>query len=274
MTILASPSQAIGIFDSGIGGLTIAKAIKKELPKEHIVYFGDTIHLPYGDKTGESIKYFAEKIVDFLLQNNCKIIVIACNSASAVATKLLEQTYKNKIAIINVIDPTIDYVLKLDAVKKVGLIGTKRTVGSGVYARKFKKRCPEVSLYSKATPLLAPMIEEGFFDNNISKTVIHSYLANHHLQNIDTLILGCTHYPLINKEIQAYYNGKVRVVDSSVVTALKVKASLQKSNLLLKEKSKEGDHFYVSEYTPSFARASKLFFSKQIKLEEVKLFNQ
>lgn len=271
---MAHPSQAIGIFDSGIGGLTIAKAIKKELPKEHIVYFGDTIHLPYGDKTGESIKHYSEKIAEFLLKNDCKIIVIACNSASAVATKILEQTYKNRVSIINVIDPTIDYVLKLGDVKKVGLIGTKRTVGSGVYARKMKKLNPKVSLYSKATPLLAPMIEEGFYHNNISKTVIHSYLANHHLQDIDTLILGCTHYPLINEEIQSYYNGKVRVVDSSVVTALKVKESLQKNNLLIKEKSIVADHFYVSEYTPSFARASKLFFSKQIKLEEFKLFNQ
>jgi len=268
---LLTPNQPIGIFDSGIGGLTIAKAIKKELPNEQIIYFGDTLHLPYGDKSANSIQNYALKIASFLEQQNCKIIVIACNSASAVAEKLLSDKYKHHLSIVNVIDPTIALVAKSTQNKKVGLIGTKRTVSTGIYKRKLKKANPNISLFSKATPLLAPMIEEGFFNNKISKTVINSYLANHHLQEIDTLILGCTHYPLINKEIKTYYNGKVNVVDSSAVTAKEVGRKLKELNLLNHTKP-QSDIFFVSEYTTGFEKAAKIFFNKSIKLMAYKLF--
>ncbi len=270
---MQKPDQPIGIFDSGIGGLTIAKAIKNELPEEQLVYFGDTIHLPYGDKSTLSIQNYADKISAFLVEKNCKVIVIACNSASAVATKLLEKKFKGKIAIINVIDPTIQLVCANHQLKKVGLIGTKKTVSSGVYAKKLKKLDTSISLYSKATPLLAPMIEEGFFNNSISKTVINSYLSNHHLQEIDTLILACTHYPLINPEIQEYYKGKVQVIDSSVVTAKSVSKYLTNNNLL-NLKRKKADQFFVSEYTPAFEKAAKIFFHQSIKLQEKRLFDQ
>lgn len=265
-------NKPIGVFDSGIGGLTIAKAMQKEMPQERICYFGDTKHLPYGDKSKESIKEYSAKIAEYLfLKKKCKAIVIACNSASTSAASFLEKEYLNSIPIINVIDPTVEHVMRLHY-KKVGLIGTKRTVSSQAYQKRFKKKNIHVDFVSRATPLLAPMIEEGFFNNKISQTIIDSYLNYDRFEGIEALILGCTHYPLILNEIKNYYDGKVDVVDSSVVTAKKVKEILMDHQILSFEK-KEQDEFLISEYTKSFELSARQFFKKKIKLVEIKLFN-
>src|SRR5688572_28942509 len=183
-------SSPIGIFDSGIGGLTVAHAIKKALPSEDMIYFGDTAHLPYGDKSEAAIQAYSIKIADILLKKGCKVIVIACNSASSAAYELLKEYVRRDTHIINVIDPMVAYVVDHYPSKNIGLIGTKRTVQSGIYHKKLSELGKNITLHSLATPLLAPMIEEGFFNNQISHEIIAQYLADPTLQNIDALILA------------------------------------------------------------------------------------
>lgn len=261
-------TQPIGVFDSGIGGLTVAHAIKQALPHESMIYFGDTAHLPYGDKSEAAIQAYSIKIADILVNKGCKVIVIACNSASSAAYELLKEYVRKEIHIINVIDPMVELVLKNFAGKKVGLIGTKRTVQSGVYARKIGEANQGVQLFSLATPLLVPMIEEGFFNNKISHEIIHSYLSDATLQQVDALILACTHYPLIKKEISAYYHNKLAVLDSSEVVAVALKGYLEKEGLLNDKEAVPFHHFMVSDYTESFEASARMFFHETIQLEK------
>ena len=259
----------IGIFDSGIGGLTVANEIKKIMPNEDIIYFGDTEHLPYGEKSKKAIESFSKKIISFLIQRNCKIIVIACNSASSVISDFF--TNKN-VPFFNVIDPVISEVVKNCSKFNIGVIGTKATISSGVYEKKIKALCYGARINSLATPLLAPMIEEGFINETISNTIITNYLSNKKLKNIDHLILACTHYPLIQQEIKDYYMGSVNVIDSANIVAKYIAKKLNKENLLNNNKSNK-HHFYVSNYTESFEKSAKFFFKEAIKLEEVNLFS-
>lgn len=260
----------IGIFDSGIGGLTVANAIKEVLPNENIIYFGDTEHLPYGEKSKEAIQSFSKKIISFLVKKKCKTIVIACNSASSVADNSLQNISKD-IAIFNVIDPVVSEIVKVCAEHNIGVIGTKATIGSGVYKKKITELCSSANVNSLATPLLAPMIEEGFINEEISHTVIVNYLSNPILHNIDHLILACTHYPLIYNDINKYYKGKINVIDSAHIVAKHIENALKENNLL-KNLSETEHHFYVSNYTESFEKSAKFFFKEDIKLEEVNLF--
>jgi len=188
--------RPIGIFDSGIGGLTVANAIQRLLPNESLVYYGDTAHLPYGDKSKELIAHYAVTITKFLLnEKKCKAIVIACNTASAAAYEALRDAYKGSVPVINVIDPMIEEVIADENIHKVGIIATKTTVTSGVYQEKFSRRKPNLQHSALATPLLASMIEEGFYNNTISEAVLNEYLSNPALAQIDGLVLACTHYP-------------------------------------------------------------------------------
>lgn len=258
--------QPIGIFDSGIGGLTVASAINRHLPQEQLIYFGDTAHLPYGEKSPEAIKYYCIKIGQFLLQKNCKMVVIACNTASAYGFSTLQEFIGDKVPVINVIDPVVDHLVTDERYKKVGLIATKGTVKSDMYAQKIHAKKPEIEVSSMATPLLVPMIEEGFFNNNISKTIIHSYLSKPKLKKIDSLILGCTHFPLIKPEIESYYQNKVYIVDSAEIVALHVKKVLEEQELI-SPKLVDKHHFYVSDYTSSFEKTAQSFFKGKIQLE-------
>lgn len=264
-------NQPIGIFDSGIGGLTVAKAISKILPNEQIIYFGDTAHLPYGDKSPELIHSFVKKISQFLLEDkHCKSVVIACNTASATSYEFLRDRHKGTYPIINVIDPIIEAIVEDKSLKKVGLIATKTTVESGVYQEKMKRRNPNIEIKVLPTPLLAPMIEEGFSRDKISKTVIENYLSQPELKDIDALILGCTHYVLIKDEINEFYNGKVQLFDSTDLLALKLKNILKKENLI-SFKKENNNLFYVSDFTPSFAQSAQRFYGEDIDLKFVSI---
>jgi glutamate racemase len=265
--------KPIGIFDSGIGGLTVASAIRKLLPRENIVYFGDTAHLPYGDKSEAAIQAYSIKIADVLLRKGCKVIVIACNSASSASYELLKEYVRKDAHIINVIDPMVQWVATNLGGKRVGLIGTKRTVQSDVYTRKILELNPKIELRSLATPLLAPMIEEGFFNNRISHDIIAQYLGDPVLQDIDALILACTHYPLIRKEIAAFYGDRVNILDSSVVVAEALYKVLAEGNLLSERDSTE-NHFFVSDYTEAFEQSTRTFFGEQVTLERHPLWSQ
>ena len=261
----------IGIFDSGIGGLTVAYAIHKILPHESLVYFGDTAHLPYGEKSPDSIKYYGVRIAEFLLQMNCKTIVIACNTASSLAFEAVKKHVGTRATVVSVIEPVVHRVAAQLEKQKIGVIGTKATIKSDVYAKKIKNLNPEIQVCSLATPLLAPMIEEGFFNNKISRTIINSYLAKPKLKNINTLILACTHYPLIKAEIEEYYKGKVKIIDSAQIVAESV-FNLLASQELLNIIEKPNNRFYVSDYTPSFAESTKIFFKGKLQLEHYPLW--
>lgn len=261
--------QAIGIFDSGIGGLTVAKAIADLLPNEQLIYFGDTAHFPYGDKSEEAIKSYAKGITDFLLAQNCKAIVIACNTASSFAAEYLRSFLPKNFPLIDVINPVAAFINKANS-NQVGVIATKGTIGSDIYAKSINALNPNIKVSSLATPLLAPMIEEAFFNNSISQTVINEYLSQSVLHDIQSLILGCTHYPLIEEEVKSYYASSskgVVVVNSAKVVAEEVKLILNDLNLLSLLKS-SAHHFYVSDYTDSFEKSTKIFFGNQLKLEK------
>ena len=262
---------SIGIFDSGIGGLTVARAIKNLLPAESLIYFGDTAHLPYGDKSEAAIQAYSIKITDVLLEKGCKAIVVACNSASSSAYNLLKEYAGKRIEIINVIDPMVDLIERCFEEKTVGLIGTKRTVGSGIYAQKFQAIRKEIVLKSMATPLLVPMIEEGFFNQKISHDIIDRYLSDKELSGIDALILGCTHYPLIKEEINSLLEEKVQILDSSEITASHLRSVLAAKGLLSDVKERD-DEFMVSDFTASFESSTKMFFGETVKLTPYKLW--
>ena len=259
--------KPIGIFDSGIGGLTVASAIRKELPGESFIYFGDTAHLPYGDKSPENIRAYADRITHFLLDHDCKAIVIACNTASAHAYKTVKKICGARIPVINVIDPVAEYTSKNYSDCKVGVIGTKGTIQSRVYVKRIEKLNKSLKVISNATPLLAPMIEEGYYNNKISQTIINSYLSKPNFDKIKAIILGCTHYPLIKKEVDQYFKKKVEIIDSASVVAQRVAAVLAEKNLQRKDGKKVKLNFFVSDYTESFEQSTRIFFQEKIKLE-------
>ena len=268
---MTKASDPIGIFDSGIGGLTVAKAVNKLLPNEKIIYFGDTAHLPYGDKSTAAIQAYSIKICDIFLKRNCKVILIACNSASAAATDLVKEYVGKRAKVFNVIEPAVNYIRETYRETAVGLIGTKQTVGSEVYKTKIEGLGNQLQLKSLATPLLVPMIEEGFLEGTISQDIINEYLKKPILKDISALILGCTHYPLIKDQVTRFYNKKVEVIDSSEVVARSLKAYLE-YNLLVKTSENPSNEFMVSDYTESFEELTKLFFGKQVELEKYKLW--
>ncbi|MBO3269078.1 glutamate racemase [Hymenobacter defluvii] len=260
-------SRPIGIFDSGIGGLTVARAVNRALPHERLVYFGDTAHLPYGDKSTAAIQAYSVKICDVLLRQQCKAILIACNSASAAAYELVREYVGSKALVLNVIDPIVAYVGQHYAGRTIGLIGTKQTVGSNVYRKKIDDLAVGIQLHALATPLLAPMVEEGFFDNAISESVIQNYLSDSSLEAIEALVLACTHYPLIREQITHFYQDRIDVLDPSDVVALALKKLLTTHQLLSPVTFRPQHHFYVSDFTRSFEESTRIFFGQEVDLE-------
>lgn len=261
-----SPQQPIGIFDSGVGGLTVAKEIKKLLPHEDLIYFGDTKHLPYGDKSREAIIDYCTRITSFLLEKNCKAIVIACNSATANALKEVLELVADRIPVIDVINPVAEKV-SYEIHNNVGVIATKATVNSGLYKKSIRKHNKFIKVDELATPLLVPAIEEGFKNHPITHSIIYNYLSNKKLKNIETLILGCTHYPLVLDEIKQFYGNRVRVIDSPTIVATQLKIILEKHQLLHEDNPKPSYHFFLSDITKNFEKISKKFFGKTIDLE-------
>lgn len=258
--------EAIGIFDSGIGGLTIARGIAEALPNESIIYFGDTAHLPYGEKSATAIQSYSSAIVEFLIQKGCKLIVIACNSASAAASKLLVERFSDVIPIINVIDPLVEKVQAEDY-SKIGIIATKATVHSGVYVQRLLAAKPNLAVVSLATGLLAQMIEENYIQNTVRKALIHNYLSYPDFDDIEALLLACTHYPLIRSEIEEYWKGSIQVLDAIDTVAETVSRSLKQLNLEAPQEQVAKHQFFVSDYTPTFEQTAQLFYGTEILLK-------
>lgn len=265
MTKASHKKQPIGVFDSGIGGLTVANAINTHLPNEEIIYFGDTAHLPYGDKSADAIRYYCLKIVKFLLERNCKMIVIACNSASSAAYDVLVDFFPGAAIFVNVVDPLVESVVTKEY-KKVGIIATKATIRSDVYQRKLREQQPHLQVVALPTPLLAPMIEEGYFHNKVSQVLIETYLSNKKFAGIEALLLACTHYPLIRTDIENYLGKGIEVLDSTLVTVKAIETKLGKQDLLNNKKDNE-HQFFVSDYTQSFEETTRLFYNEHLQLD-------
>ncbi|MDT8432075.1 MAG: glutamate racemase [Bacteroidales bacterium] len=265
--------QPIGLFDSGVGGLTVAHAISAILPNEQLLYYGDTAHLPYGDKSKETIVGYSVGIADFLLENGCKVILIACNSASANAFREVKAHVGDRAVVLNVVDPVVAYVAGMSEARQVGVIGTKATIESKSYQDAILAHDPSRTISSLATPLFVPMIEEGFVFDDISNAIIRSYLSRRELDDIDTLILGCTHYPIIRNQISRYYNFRVNVIDSARIVAEYLQEYLRSHDLLAPARSGE-NKFFVSDHTPSFGTIANMFFNEKIHLEKKSIWNQ
>jgi glutamate racemase len=274
--MLQSSTHPIGIFDSGMGGLTVAKTITEHMPNEHIVYFGDTAHTPWGDKSTAAIQTYALKICDVLLQHHCKSIVIACHTASTAAYEIVAEYVGNRATVINVVDPVIQHVQQHHTNKKMGLIGTKQTVRSNAYKKRIDTLNQNIDLVSLATPLLAPLIEEGFGQHDVTKTIVQEYLSHPSLKNIEALILGCTHYPLLKSTIQNFYDHNIDIIDASEMTAQILKEQLALQNLLNLEPTSTNTQiqriFYVSDYNEFFEAIAKLFFPGKIELKHCPLW--
>ena len=263
---MALKNQPIGIFDSGVGGLTVANAIKQALPGESLIYFGDTAHLPYGDKSAEAIIGYSSKIADFLVGQNAKVVLIACNSASASAYEHLKEIHGDRVIVMDVIDPVVDFI-GLKSYSKIGVIGTKRTIESATYAKKLNRINPDLDVVSLPTPLLVPMIEEGFIFDDISNAILRAYLTTPKLNGIEALILGCTHYPIIRNQINKIFNFEVDILDTAGIVSSILKKRLEERDLL-NDTGKAKYSFYVSDYTPFFEEIARMFFDGGILLEK------
>ncbi|MFV0305170.1 MAG: glutamate racemase [Moheibacter sp.] len=261
-------NRPIGVFDSGVGGLTVAREIKRLLPNESIIYFGDTKHLPYGDKSQETITKFTTKITKFLVQQNCKAIVVACNSATSNSIEEICKAAQDTL-VIDVISPVAKKVA-FELHQKIGVIATKATVNSHAYKKYIRKYNRHIKVVELATPLLVPIIEEGFTNTLVSKFAIEDYLSYKKFNDIDTIILGCTHYPLIEKEVQTIFHNRVQVVDSPLIVVNELINEMKKENLMGNSEKVEY-HFYLSDYTENFVRLAKKFFGKSIVLEQKQL---
>lgn len=268
---MTSSNNPIGLFDSGVGGLTVAHAISTLLPNEQLCYFGDTAHLPYGDKSRETIIHYSTGIADFLLEKGCKVILIACNSASANAYQEVKAHVGDRARVLNVVDPVVEHVTQMQETRHVGVIGTKATIVSRSYHDAILQKAPKMQVSSLATPLFVPMIEEGFVFDDISNAIIRAYLSRQELADIDTMILGCTHYPIIRNQISRYYNFDVTVVDSARIVAEYLKKYLEENGLLATSRAGENQYF-VSDHTPSFETIANMFFNEKINLERIALW--
>lgn len=240
----------IGVFDSGVGGLTVVREIMRHLPDENLVYFGDTARVPYGSKSQDSIIRFSRQIIHFLRTKHVKAIVIACNTASALALDIVQQ--EMDIPVIGVIVPGARAAVKETKNKKVGVLGTEATIKSNMYTKQMQQEDPEVEVIGKACPLFVPLIEEGFAKHKITKEVIDIYLHEMRESGIDTLILGCTHYPLLRSAISEYMGEKIHLVNPAYETAMELRAVLQENGLKNSGDGELSYEFYSSDAPVKF----------------------
>ena len=264
-------NRAIGVFDSGLGGLTAVKEIKKLLPNEDVVYFGDTGRVPYGTRSKDTIIKYTREDINFLKSHNIKTIIVACGTVSSVALEEVRNDYKTEI--IGVVEPTVNASITFEQNQKIGIIGTNSTINSGSYERMIKKISDENNLsiktFKKACPLFVPLVEDGRFskDDKVTKLIISEYLEEFKKNQIDTLILGCTHYPLLSEAISEYLGDKVRLVDPSKETIKLLSKNLEKCQ------QKQGKAvYYVTDDPESFAFNAQIFLGEQIT-DKTKLVN-
>ncbi|MBI4844920.1 MAG: glutamate racemase [Candidatus Omnitrophica bacterium] len=252
-------TRPIGIFDSGVGGLTVVKEVMQALPGEDIVYFGDTARVPYGPKSQDTIIRFSIENILFLLRQNVKLIIIACNTSSSVALSIVERNFK--VPIIGVINPGAAEAVRLTKKKRVGVIGTRTTIKSRAYEKQIQLLAPQVRVFSEACPLFVPLAEEGWLEKDVTRQIADEYLKPLKTKHIDTIVLGCTHYPLLKPVIRKVMGDEVKLVDSARQVAKKAKIILEQNGLLAAKgaKSKSRICFYVSDEPENFAKQGQKF---------------
>jgi glutamate racemase len=268
---MGRPTQnsAIGIFDSGIGGLTVLRAITRLLPDENIIYFGDTARLPYGSKSDNTIVGFAVENVIFLNSFGIKAIVVACNTATAVALDFLRGFIK--IPIIGVIEPGVEAAVRAAHSKRIGVIGTKTTINKHAYARAIKEIDATIEVYEVAAPLLVHLVEENWIDREITKTILREYINPLLDVGIDTLILGCTHYPFLAKSIQEIVPN-MTLIDSARETAIAVRRMLRGEHLLAEKKGPANIQIYLSDVQPDSNNWIATIMGKEISISKAEGF--
>ena len=257
-------NRPIGVFDSGVGGMTVLKELRKKIPQESFVYLGDTKRFPYGNKSKETIMELTKNGMKFLKKQNVKMIVIACGTATSQALEEVENLYS--IPIIGVIEPTVDYIYKTNK-KKIGVIATAGTIRSKGWEGELLKRIRELDLQSIACPLLAPMVEEGWYANKIAKLAVKEYIKP--FKNREVLILGCTHYPLLKEMIQKQIGKKVEVINLGTYVAQEVEKILKKQNMLSQDNSPRLQ-VYLTETEHKFNEVASILLGENIEAKLVK----
>lgn len=263
----AGNARPIGVFDSGIGGLTVVKAIRDLLPEEQIIYLGDTARVPYGSRSPATVERYSLEIAHMLMERNAKLVVVACNTVSSVALSKLEQTLP--VQVIGVIRPGAEAAVQQSRAEHIGVIGTRATIRSGAYERTLKTLHPSVQVTSRACPLLVPLIEEGLLNDPVTDQMISRYLEPMLKEGIDTLVLGCTHYPLLTDAFRRQLAGKVRLVDSAQNCALAVKRVLEQESLGAPPGSSGGLQVGLTDRPDNFLRVAKE--ALQLEIGEVEL---
>ena len=265
----SSPNDPIGVFDSGLGGLTVVKQIIQFLPNEKIVYFGDTARVPYGTKSAETIVRYSREIAAVLLKHKVKMIVVACNTASALALKHLVK--EMPVPVVGVIAPGARKAVASTKKGKVGIIATSSTVKSGAYADRIHEVNPRIKVIAQACPLFVPLVEEGWFDHKVTYDVAEAYLKPIKKAGVDTLVLGCTHYPLLKNVLHSVMGSKVALIDSAEEVASQVRQMLIERNLLRMQFGPARHLFLVSDEPQNFKRLASRFLGSGVK--EVKRHN-
>ena len=259
-------TRPIGIFDSGVGGLTVLTELRKKLPNENYIYIGDTKRFPYGSKSKETIIQISKRIVDTLISKKVKLIVIACGTATSQALEELKQIYN--IPIIGIIEPTVENQMN-EKVKKVGVIATRVTIRSKVWETKKKKKNPSIAILSKETPLLAPMAEEGWIDNEVARSAIKEYMKDWKEENLDALILGCTHYPLFEKLLRKELGDTIKIINTGKEIAKSLEQYLKENDL--KNEGIGTEEIYLTDTESNFLNVAKQLFHKEIKIQKIDL---
>jgi len=259
----------IGVFDSGIGGLTVTRALEKSLPHEQFIYFGDTARLPYGTKSEQVIRSFALQDSLLLMRFRVKLIVSACNTASAVALDYLQFLFK--VPVVGVIEPGTEVAARLTKNKKIGVIGTVATIRKGLYEDYLHKRISDVSVFPVPCPLFVPLVEEGIIKGPLVDMTIAHYLTPLKKAGIDTLILGCTHYPLLKTAIGKFFDSGVSLVDSSEAVASIVSQILNENNLCTEKANHPSTKIFVSDISPGFQEMAERFLGR--KVQEINQIN-
>lgn len=255
--------RPIGVFDSGIGGLTVVKEIMDILPSEHIVYFGDTARVPYGNKSKDTIEKFSIQICKFLETKDVKAIIIACNTASAYALKGVRDRFN--IPIFGVITPGAKVAINNTRNNRVGIIGTEGTVSSGAYSKKINEIKKGIQIFSTSCPLFVPIVEEGWSEKEASYMIAKEYLEYMKKSKVDTLVMGCTHYPLLNNVVQNIMGDKVKLVNPARETAFELKETLETLNIANAKDKKGSYNFYVSDNPKRFVKVGETFLNRRIE---------
>ncbi len=255
--------RPIGIFDSGLGGLTVFSEIRNALPNENLIYFGDTARVPYGTKSPAIVERYTMEIVNFLMSCDVKMIVIACNTSTAIAYKKVRQ--KIRIPVVGVIEPACIVASSITSGGRIGVIGTRITVQSGAYSEKLIEINPEAKVFQKACPLFVPLVEEGFISGDIIDLVAREYLREFDEADIDTLILGCTHYPMIRSVVADNIKSTVNIIDSAKQTALFVKTILNETDALNESKKNGNEKFFLTDASCNFVTIGEKFLKRPIK---------